>query len=280
MSIEEKPLLRLEGIVKHFTSRDVKQQAGGKKSVAAVDGVSLTIHRNEIIALVGESGSGKSTLGRIAVGLEVPDAGKVIFHDSEWSGSRKQIPEAWRGKRQMVFQSPHSSLNPRHTIADSLAEPLRLAGWERSRTERRISTIMEWLMLPEKALERYPHQFSGGQLQRIAIGRAIAAEPELIVADEPVASLDTSTQIQILELFKTIRQETSVACLFITHGLQTVRWLADQMAVMKSGKLVEVSYAETFFSQPQHPYSRSLLEAVPVPDPTRNRISGDEEGDG
>ncbi|HET7033452.1 MAG TPA: ABC transporter ATP-binding protein, partial [Casimicrobiaceae bacterium] len=245
---------------------------GGRARVRAVNDVSIDIARGEIFALVGESGSGKSTLGRMVVGLEEPDSGGIVIDGSAPAtelGARNTRPLA-----QMVFQDPYSSLNPRKRIRHALAQPLinhRIC--EAIETEARSARLLESMGLTPASdfLDRFPHELSGGQRQRVVLARALAAEPQVLVADEPVSSLDMSTRAQILGLLQALRREMGLAVLLITHDLAIVSKVADRVGVMYLGRLCEIGPVASVIAQPRHPYTRMLVSAVPMTDPTAAR---------
>jgi oligopeptide/dipeptide ABC transporter ATP-binding protein len=226
-----------------------------RKVLRAVENVSLEIGEHETLALVGESGSGKTTLGRVVSGLNSPTSGAVRYRGK---------PLAITGKVQTIFQDPFSALDPRMLVADIIAEPLRLRGGVPIRVRReRAWAMIEQVRLPPDSLDRYPHEFSGGQRQRIAIARALIADPELIVADEPLSSLDVSIQSQILNLMKDLQESRQLAYLFISHDLGVVHHIADRVAVLYLGRLMEVALREDLFRRPSHPYTRALLDSAP-----------------
>jgi peptide/nickel transport system ATP-binding protein len=250
--------------------------------VKAVDGVSLTIRRGETLGLVGESGCGKSTLGRAILRLYEPTAGSIVFDGQDISHMDDDKLRPLRRRMQMVFQDPFASLNPRHSVGRIVGEPLRAHGLAgRSDLSKRVRELLEIVGLPADAMGRYPHEFSGGQRQRIGVARALAVNPEFIVADEPVSALDVSIQAQILNLLESLQDDFELTYLFIAHDLAVVRHISDRIVVMYLGKVVEVSPSDDLYANPLHPYTISLLSAVPIPDPVVERerrpilLSGD-----
>ena len=248
------------------------------KVVHAVNDVSFEIKKGEVFSLVGESGCGKSTTARTVIRLLEPTSGQVLYKGKDIShlGPNELLP--YRKSMQMIFQDPYASLNPRQRVADIIMEPLLFHGIAKTKEEARercMSILARVGLRPEQA-GRYPHQFSGGQRQRIGIARALAVNPEFIIADEPVSALDVSIQAQVLNLLKELQDKFGTAYLFIAHDLSVVQHISDRVAVMYLGKMVEVSDWKTLYSEPHHPYTQSLLSAVPVPDPdiqkTRKRI--------
>ena len=236
--------------------------------IKAVDGVSLRIQRGETLGLVGESGCGKSTVGRAILRLYEPTSGRIIFDGQDISKLGEAELRPLRRRMQMVFQDPFASLNPRHSVGRIVGEPLRAHGLARGRTvQARVRELLKVVGLPEDAATRYPHEFSGGQRQRIGVARALAVNPDFIVADEPVSALDVSIQAQIINLLENLQQEFDLTYLFIAHDLAVVRHISDRIAVMYLGGIVEVSPAGELYEQPFHPYTISLLSAVPIPDP-------------
>jgi peptide/nickel transport system ATP-binding protein len=269
-----KPLLELEGVVKHFKSRD------GKSSVRAVDGVSLAIQPGETLGIVGESGSGKSTLGRLMLRLHEPDEGRIRFEGEDLLALGPRALRTRRREMQLIFQDPYASLDPRFTVGASIAEPLVIhrIGDGASR-RRKVEELLTLVGLEPDAARRYPHEFSGGQRQRIGIARAIALEPKLIVADEPVSALDVSIQSQVLNLLTELKARLNLAYVFISHDLAVVEHISDRVAVMYLGRLVELAERRRLYRQPAHPYTEALISAIPEPDADRRRqriiLSGD-----
>jgi oligopeptide/dipeptide ABC transporter ATP-binding protein len=252
--------------------RDVQvsfNTAGGV--VRAVNGVSLTLAVGETLGLVGESGCGKSTLGKAIMKL-VPIAGGEIVVDGIDIASlgRERLAEM-RRKVQMIFQDPYGSLNPRSTVGRSVAQPLVIAGWKPDAIAQRVETLLRWVGLPSDARQRYPHEFSGGQRQRIGIARALALNPKLIICDEPVSALDVSVRAQMINLLEDLKSEFGVSYLFISHDLSVVEHIADRVAVMYLGTLVEVGARDQIWRNPQHPYTKALLAAAPIADPKAAR---------
>jgi len=242
----------------------------GGKSLFAVSDVSLTVGKGETLGLVGESGCGKSTLGRAILQLRRPTAGKVCFDGIELTGLDGETMRRMRRRLQLIFQDPIASLNPRRCIGDIVAEPLIIIGvTDRAERERRVRDVLAAVGLdPDVVTGRLPHEFSGGQCQRISIARALILEPELVVCDEPVSALDVSIRAQILNLLEEMKGRYGLTLLFIAHDLAVVKAVSDRIAVMYLGRLCEVAPTEQLFAEPAHPYTALLLEAIPVPDPT------------
>ena len=263
------PLLRVEGLTVHFpVTEGVFRRVADR--VRAVDGVSFEIGRGETLGLVGESGCGKTTLGRAILRLVEPTAGRVVFEGVDVTALAPEPLRALRRHLQIVFQDPFGSLNPRMTALEIVGEPLALHGIARgAEVERRVIALLERVGIPRAWIRRYPHEFSGGQRQRIGIARAIAMGPKLVVCDEPVSALDVSIQAQMIELLIALRRGLGLAYLFITHDLAVVRHIADRIAVMYLGQIVETASAQRLFRAPAHPYTRALLSAVPIADPRR-----------
>ncbi|AEC51397.1 oligopeptide/dipeptide ABC transporter, ATPase subunit [Pyrococcus sp. NA2] len=257
-------MIRVEHLKKYFL---IKRGILRKRTLwlRAVDDVSFEIKKGETFGLVGESGSGKSTLGRTILRLYEPTSGKVYFGDIEITSLPKSELKKIRPKMQMIYQDPYSSLNPRLTIFDIIAEPLKEYGHEN--LEDRVLELLEAVGLTEEHARKYPDELSGGQCQRVAIARALALNPEFLVLDEPTSALDVSVQAQVLNLLETLQRKFKLTYLFISHDLAVVRYLADRVAVMYLGKIVEMGPIDKVFNDPKHPYTKMLLSSIPIPDP-------------
>ncbi|MHA1569166.1 MAG: ATP-binding cassette domain-containing protein, partial [Alphaproteobacteria bacterium] len=270
MTVATQPLLAVDGLVKHFATRRDGWLSGPGQSVHAVNGVSFAMRKGETLALVGESGCGKTTLGRTIAGLYRPTAGTVALDGAEISALKPRALKPVRRRIQIIFQDPYASLNPRRPVSAILEEPLAIhgigSGGKAGKAERRrlVAAAARRMSLDPSMLDRYPHQFAGGQRQRIAIARALILEPDLIIADEPLSALDVSLQSQMLEIFAMLKRELGIATLFITHDLAVVDAIADRVAVMYLGRIVEIAPRESLFGAPSHPYTRALIEAVPL----------------
>ncbi len=265
------PILQIKDLVTHFP---IRQGAFGRVrgTVRAVDGVTFEVERGETFGLVGESGCGKSTLGRSILRLIEPTSGSVRFDGQDLVGMPPAQMRKLRRRMQLIFQDPYASLNPRMKVREIVGEGLaihRLAsGAER---ERRVAALLEKMGLGAEAMDRYPHEFSGGQRQRIGIARALAVGPELVIADEPISSLDVSIQAQIVNLMVDLQAELGLTYVFIAHDLKIIEYISTRVAVMYLGKIVELASAAELYRAPKHPYTQALLSAIPVPDPTRKR---------
>lgn len=272
-------LLEATDLKMHFPIKaGVLQRTVGH--VKAVDGVNLSLRKGETLGLVGESGCGKSTLARLLLRLLEPTAGEVLFEgESVLTRDRKRMVDL-RRDLQIVFQDPYASLNPRATVGRIIAEPLKIHGYE-GNIRRRVQELLEVVGLNPEHYHRYPHEFSGGQRQRVGVARAIAMNPKLIVCDEPISALDVSIQAQVINLLQDLQRDFGLTYIFIAHDLSVVRHVADRIAVMYLGRVVEVADSRALYASPKHPYTWSLLSAVPIPDPEKERqrqrivLSGD-----
>jgi oligopeptide transport system ATP-binding protein len=261
-------IVSVRNLKKHFPIMKgvFRRQVG---AVRAVDGVTFDIYRGETLGLVGESGSGKSTVGRVMLQLTPATEGEIEFEGIELTVTKGNALRALRPRMQMIFQDPHASLNPRMNVASIIGEPLTEHNKAKGEDRRnRIEELLSLVGLEPKHANRYPHEFSGGQRQRIGIARAIALNPDFIVADEPIAALDVSIQAQVVNLLEDLQDVLGLTYLFISHDLSMVRHIADRVAVMYLGKLMELSDVDRLYTKPKHPYTKALLSAVPVPDPT------------
>jgi oligopeptide/dipeptide ABC transporter ATP-binding protein len=265
------PLLEVEHLQLHFP---IKQGVLIDRVVArvhAVDDVTFQLHDGETLGLVGESGCGKTTLSRTIMRLVDATGGAIRFRGRDVSGASRRELAPLRREMQMVFQDPYASLNPRKRVGQIIGMPMRRHGVAREEADRRVLDLLDRVGLSRDHVNRFPHEFSGGQRQRIGIARALALEPRLIVLDEPVSALDVSIQAQIVNLLDDLQDELGLTYLFVAHDLSVVRHVSDRIAVMYLGKLMEISPAEELYTKPIHPYSAALLEAIPIPDPRRNR---------
>jgi oligopeptide/dipeptide ABC transporter ATP-binding protein len=276
------PLIEVRDLVKHFPIRRgliFQRQIG---AVKAVDGVSFDVLQGETLGIVGETGCGKSTTARLLCRLMDPTSGSITFDGRDVGAQKGDDLKALHRSMQMVFQDPYSSLNPRKTVGSIIADPFVIHGLYKGDGERkrRVQDLMDRVGLNPEHYNRYPHEFSGGQRQRIGVARAIALEPKLLVADEPVSALDVSIQAQVLNLLRDLQRDMGLTLIFIAHDLSVVRHMCDRVAVMYLGKIVEMAPSDVLYTSPRHPYTGALLSAVPVPDPTggkreRQLLSGD-----
>jgi peptide/nickel transport system ATP-binding protein/oligopeptide transport system ATP-binding protein len=264
-------LLEVEGLTKYFVA-DRSLFGRPTALVRAVDGISFRLDAGQTLALVGESGCGKSTVSRLVLRLIEPDAGSVRFEGRDLLALNASQLRGFRRDAQIIFQDPYASLNPRMTVSRILSEPLALHDLvPRSRRRERVAELLHLVGLEPRFARRYPHEFSGGQRQRIAIARALAVEPKLIVCDEPVSALDVSIRSQILNLLRDLQDRLGLAYIFVSHDLAVVKHIADRVAVMNLGVIVETADTRALFASPRHPYSRALLSAIPVPNPATRR---------
>jgi len=275
---DDVPLLEVTDLVKHYPVRSgivFKHTVG---AVKAVDGISFTVGRGQTFGLVGESGCGKSTAARAVLRLIEPTSGTVRFEGDDLTSARPRRVRELRRQMQMVFQDPYASLNPRMTVRSILSEPFKIHGLP---VDGGVDELLALVGLSPEHAGRYPHEFSGGQRQRVGIARALALGPKLVVCDEPVSALDVSIRAQVLNLLEDLQEQLGLTYLFIAHDLSVVRHIADRVAVMYLGSLVEVADGDDLFERPSHPYTQALISAVPVPDPVRERgrrrilVSGD-----
>jgi len=260
-------MLKVHDLAVHFKQKSNMASWHKSSPLRAVDGVSLEIHENETLGLVGESGCGKSTLARAIARLLTPTSGTIHFDGKDISTCPEHALGEVRAQIQMVFQDPSSSLNPRMTIEQIIAEPMLIARWDKKRIAARTAELLDLVGLNHSHLQRYPHEFSGGQKQRIVITRALALHPKLVVCDEPVSALDVSVQAQIINLLKDIQERLGVSYLFVAHDLGVVRQISQRVMVMYLGEIVESAFKSDLYAHPLHPYSQALLSAIPRPKP-------------
>jgi oligopeptide transport system ATP-binding protein len=272
MSANEETLISIQDLKVHYqvNAKSLIDRLSGndnRKVVKAVDGVSLDIKKGETLGLVGESGCGKSTLGKAILRLTELTSGKVIYQNKDLAHLSPTAMREQRKNLQMIFQDPYASLNPRMTVGQIIGEPLRTFGLANGDFDKKVQELMETVGLSRRFIKRYPHEFSGGQRQRIGIARALAVDPEFIVADEPISALDVSIQAQIMNLMESLQNEKNLTYLFISHDLRAIRHVSDRVAVMYLGKIVELADSKEIYQEPLHPYTKALISAVPVPDP-------------
>lgn len=266
------PILEVSELKVHYPVRKGFLNLGEKLFLKAVDGVSFKLMPGEVLGLVGESGCGKSSLGKALLRLQEPTSGQIQIQGKDFLMLEGEELRKTRPLVQMIFQDPYASLNPRMTIEATLREPLEAHDlWDRVGGPKSIHQVLDRVGIPHKALQKYPHEFSGGQRQRIAIARALILNPKIIVADEPVSSLDVSVQAQVLNLLKEIQRDFKLSMVFISHNLAVVKYIADRIAVMYLGKIVETAPTETLYSSAKHPYTQALISAVPIPNPRLER---------
>ena len=267
MNAQAQPLLAVENLTRHFpVMQGVFRREVG--SVKAVDGLDFEIRERETLGLVGESGCGKSTAGRVILRLHPATAGRILFRGTDITSLEGEALRRLRPRMQMIFQDPQDSLNPRMTVGSIIGEPLLEHGAAKGRALRdRVEELLDAVGLDPGFTNRYPHEFSGGQRQRIGVARALALNPEFIVCDEPIAALDVSIQAQVVNLLEDLQERLGLTYLFISHDLSMIRHIADRVAVMYLGKIVELASSEVLYREPLHPYTRALLSAVPIHDP-------------
>ncbi|RRJ66673.1 ATP-binding cassette domain-containing protein [Paenibacillus oralis] len=274
-----KTLIEVEGLKKYFN-------VGGGNVLKAVNDISFSIAEGETLGLVGESGCGKSTAGRTILRLYEPTAGSIRFNGTDITKLHPRKMKAMRRDMQMIFQDPYASLNPRFTVTDIIGEALDIHGMAGSRAERkkRVEELLDMVGLNPDHATRYPHEFSGGQRQRIGIARALAVNPKFIICDEPISALDVSIQAQVVNLLKELQDRLGLTYLFIAHDLSMVKHISDRVAVMYLGRIVELAESEELYANPQHPYTKTLLSAIPIPDPeieaNKKRIHLEDTGNG
>ncbi len=277
--MSEEVLVEVKNLAKYFNLEN--DFLGRPTSVLkAVDDVSFQIHKGEAFGLVGESGCGKTTIGKMLVNLYTPTKGEILFDGTELTKLSAAKRRAYCKNIQLIFQDPYASLNPRMTVGDIIAEPIRINNLlPKDQIEKRVTYLLNCVGLANHQRNRYPHEFSGGQRQRVGIARALAVEPKLIVCDEPVSALDVSIQAQVLNLLDELKAEFGLTYLFIAHGLNVVKHISDRVGVMYLGKLVEIAPKKELYSNPMHPYTQALLSAIPFIGPTKNKqriiLSGD-----
>lgn len=265
-------LLEVRDLTKYFELASERRFLGAKRTVKAVDGINFTLKQGETLGLVGESGCGKSTLGRTLLKLYEPTSGSIFFEGEEITNLSPRKMKPLRRKMQIIFQDPYSSLNPRQSVGEIIAAPFRVhTNGTNLKIKQEVQNLMDRVGLNPEHFNRYPHEFSGGQRQRIGIARAIALRPRLIICDEPVSALDVSIQAQIINLLDDLKRDFGLSYIFIAHNLSVVQHIADRVAVMYLGKIVELAPTENLYEESHHPYTRALLSAIPIPDPAQER---------
>ena len=262
-------ILEIRNVTKTFHTRSFW---GKSKTVHALNGISLSLAKGESLGIVGESGCGKSTLASLIIRLAEPTSGEILLYGRDISHVKEKELKDIRKKIQIVFQDPYSSLSPRMKIGDILMEPARVMGeFSEAHRKERAEMLLEMVGLRKSVMDRYPHEFSGGQRQRISIARSLMTSPEILILDEPTSALDVSVQAQVLNILMDLREKLHLTYLFISHNLAVVRYISDRIAVIRKGNILELADAEELVTHPLHPYTRSLLSAIPMPDPRRER---------
>jgi oligopeptide transport system ATP-binding protein len=265
-------LIRVENISKFFDLKNSLFKLGGAPVVRAVDNVSFDLYHNQTLGLVGESGCGKSTLGRVILRLQEPTAGTVYYEDTNLNLLKPEELRRFRMKMQIVFQDSYSSLNPRHKVGEIIAEPMTIhTSMTQHEIRERTNELLNLVGLKPSHAARFPHEFSGGQRQRINIARTLALYPSFIVCDEPISALDVSIQAQVVNLLRDLQKKLGITYLFIAHDLSMVKYISDRIAVMYLGKIMELTGSELLFTDPLHPYTQSLISAIPIPNPQKER---------